>query len=113
MFGDDDEIDDPIRSKIATQIEKVAKTQHLTGQRRETFTDSTSLCTTCKWSQSRRRANSNTKRMECSYFAGPCPEDISECSEYATITSLTLSQMAEIAHIIDVAPGKQVGFHKI
>lgn len=53
---DDDTPEDEGRAKVAAQIEKVAKTQHLSGQRRKTFTDSVSLCTSCKWSSSRRRA---------------------------------------------------------
>ena len=110
-FDPDDYIEDPERSKIASQIEKVAKQQHLSGKRREAFTDSISLCTTCRWSSSRRRSGQNTKRIECGVFSGPCPEDISECSEYATVTSLTLGQMAEIAYIIDISPKKHVGFH--
>lgn len=49
--------------------------------------------------------------MECGIFSGPCPEDINECSEYATINSLSLGQMAEIAYLIDISPKKRVGFH--
>ena len=108
---DDDTPEDKGRAKIAAQIEKVAKQQHLTGQHREVFTDSVSLCSSCKWAQSRRRQSSNTKRLEYSVFSGPCPEDISECSEYTHITSLTLGQMADIAIIIDISPPKHVGFH--
>ena len=107
----DDTPEDEGRAKIADQIEKVAKQQHLSGQRRETFTDSISLCSSCKWSSSRRQASRNTRRIECGIFSGPCPEDISECSEYATLTSLTLGQMAEIAIIIDLSSPKRVGFH--
>ena len=107
----DDTPNDEGRAKIAVQIEKVAKQQHLAGQRRETFTDSISLCNSCKWSSSRRRASHNTKQFECGIFSGPCPEDVSECSEYATITSLTLGQMAEIAYLIDISPKTRVGFH--
>jgi hypothetical protein len=111
MYPDDDTPEDQGRAKIASQIEKTAKQLHLTGQRRETFTDSVSLCNTCKWASSRRRKSANIKRIECSIFSGPCPEDISECSEYSTITSLTLGQMADIATIIDISPPKRVGFH--
>ena len=107
---DDDTPEDAGRAKIANQIEKTAKQQHLTGQRRDTFTDSISLCSSCKWGQSRRRKSANAKRMECSIFSGPCPEDISECSEYTHITSLTLGQMADIAIIINISPPKRVGF---
>jgi len=108
---DDDIPEDAGRAKIADQIEKIAKQQHLTGQHREAFVDSISLCSSCKWAQSRRRKGQNTKRMDCVVFSGPCPEDISECSEYTEITSLSLGQMAEIAIIIDVNPCKRVGFH--
>ena len=112
MHDMDDTPEDEGRAKIAAQIEKAAKQQHLTGQRRrDNFVDSTSLCTSCKWSSTRRRAGQNTRRMECNIFSGPCPEDISECSEYATVTSLTLGQMAEIAIIIDLSTPKRVGFH--
>lgn len=102
---------DSSRAHIAEQIEKTAKQQHLSGKKREVFTDTISLCGSCRWAQSRRRASSNTRRMDCSVFSGPCPEDITECSEYSTITSLTLSQMADIAIIIDTGPIKRVGFH--
>lgn len=108
---DDYTPEDEGRAKVAAQIEKAAKQQHLTGQRRDAFTDSVSLCSSCKWSSSRRQASRNTKRIECGIFNGPCPEDINECSEYVTVTSLTLGQMAEIAYIIDISPKKQVGFH--
>lgn len=108
----DDTPEDAERTKIAHQIEKIAKQQHLTGQRRETFTDSVSLCSTCKWASRRRRSSQNTQQLDCSVFPGPCPEDIQECSEYATITSLSLAQMASIATLIDIAPPKRVGFHK-
>lgn len=107
---DDDNPEDAARAKIADHIEKVAKQQHLTGQRRDAFSDSVSLCGSCKWASSRRRQSSNTRRMECSVFSGPCPEDISECSEYTHITSLTLGQMADMAVIIDISPRKRVGF---
>lgn len=103
-------LEDAARERIARQISTTAKQQHLSGQRRETFTDDISLCASCKWSQSRRRRNSNTRRMECTVFSGPCPEDIQECTEYNTITSLSLNQMAEIAIIIDNGPAKRVGF---
>jgi hypothetical protein len=102
--------DDPERKTLASQIEKTAQLQHLSGQRRETFTDGVSLCNSCKYAQTRRRASRNERRIECQMFSGPCPDDISECSEYSTITSLTLSQMAEIAILIDV-DNKRVGFH--
>jgi hypothetical protein len=110
-----DEDGNVITTKIANltqQIERTARQQHLTGRRREAFTDSVSLCGTCKWAQSRRRAGKNTLRMDCQMFTGPCPEDINECSEYATITSLSLSQMAEIAILIGGQEGKKVGFIK-
>jgi hypothetical protein len=111
-FDYEEPIDDVERNKVAHQIEKTARFQHLTGQRRESFVDGLSLCNTCKWAQSRRRASHNNKRMECQMFSGPCPEDISECTEYTTINSLSLNQMAEIAILIDVQPkGKKVGFH--
>ena len=103
--------EDPERAKVAIQIEKTARTQHLTGQRRESFVDQTSLCTSCKWSSSRRRSGQNTRQLECSIFRGPCPEDINECSEYATITSLSLNQMAEIATLIGGSADRKVGFN--
>lgn len=103
--------EDAARERIARQISTTAKQQHLSGQRRETFTDDLSLCTSCKWSQSRRRKGSNTRHIECSVFSGPCPEDIQECTEYSVITSLSLNQMAEIAIIIDNSATKRVGFH--
>ena len=98
------------RGKVAKQIAKTAELQHLTGQRRDVFTDSVSLCSSCKWSSSRRREHQNTRQMNCSIFNGPCPEDIKECSEYGGINSLTLNQMAEIATIIDIGPRRRVGF---
>mgnify|MGYP001565451959 CR=1 FL=1 len=110
MYDDDGEEISDSRAAIAKSIKQTAQLQHLTGVRHDTFTDTTSLCSTCKWSQSRRRASHNARRMECSIFSGPCPEDISECSEYATINSLTLNQMADIAIIIDITPPKRVGF---
>lgn len=108
---DDGMVNEGERGAIARQIETTAKRQHLTGRRRESFIDSTSLCNSCRWSSSRRRASTNERQMECNVFAGPCPEDITECSEYSTITSLTLSQMAGIAIIIDNGKPKRVGFY--
>ena len=99
-------------AKLANQLEKTAQQQHLTGRRRETFTDSVSLCGSCKWSFSRRRAGKNTRQMMCSIFSGPCPEDINECSEYSTITSLSLAQMAEMATLVGGVADKKVGFVK-
>ena len=111
MHYDDDgnEIDSHTAS-VVKQIEKTARQQHLTGKRREAFTDTISLCGSCKWASSRRRAGKNNRQMECQMFTGPCPEDISECSEYATITSLSLAQMAEIAILVGGKEDKKVGF---
>ncbi len=107
-----DEPTDPVRAAIAGQIEKTAKLQHLTGMRRESFVDAVSLCGSCMWAQSRRRGSRNNKQMECQVFSGPCPEDITECSEYRAVGTLSLNQMAEIAHLIDNNDPKKVGFHK-
>ena len=111
MYDDNEEPpDDKQKAALAKQIEKTAKQQHLTGQRREAFTDSISLCSSCKWSSSRKRKHQNIRRMDCSVFVGPCPEDIEECSEYTEITRLSLNQMAEIAILLNVS-GRKVGFH--
>ena len=111
MHYDDEgnEVDSNVAS-LTKQIEKTARLQHLTGKRREAFTDTISLCGSCKWASSRRRAGKNARQMECQIFSGPCPEDINECSEYATITTLSLSQMAEIATLIGGEENKKVGF---
>lgn len=106
----DDTPDDPARAKVADEIEKTAKRQHLEGVRRDSFVDSASLCNHCKWAQIRRRASKNERRMECSVFSGPCPDDIQECTEYAGHASLSLAQMADIAIIIDSGERKRVGF---
>lgn len=110
MYDDEGNKIDDAKVSLVKQIETTAKLQHLTGQRREAFTDSLSLCNTCKWAQSRRRATRNTREMSCSIFSGPCPEDINECSEYGTVTSMTLSQMAGIAILVGGSSDKKVGF---
>lgn len=110
MFDDDGSQIAERVEKLVVQIEKTAKQQHLTGKRRESFVDAISLCGSCKYASIRRRSNKNERQMKCAVFEGPCPEDITECTEYATLTSLSLGQMAEMAHLIGGQEAKRVGF---
>ena len=87
------------REKLGRQLERSAS--KLEGQKRDHFVDSRSLCNTCRWATIKRRASQNNRLIRCSEIGEYVHEDITECSAYQNITTLSLSQMAEIATLID------------
>lgn len=99
------------RFKVTDQIEKAAR--RLEGVRRENFVDTHSLCTSCRWSTIVRRASRNERVIRCGELSEYVANDISECSGYQNMTTLSLGQMADIAVLIESTPPKQVGFYKI
>jgi hypothetical protein len=87
-----------------------AETKLLEGVRQDHFVDQRSLCGTCKYAAIVRQASRNTRVMFCGHFGKVMPEDISECSVYQAINSLSLNQMVEIATIIDDRPDRYRGY---
>lgn len=104
--------DDPERKGLSyTQFEVLeSQGKHYTGNNREQWVDSKSLCTTCKWAHIVRRSSSNTRSIFCGSLTRWVPEDIGECSEFHTFTQMTLQQMGAIATVIELNE-KKVGFH--
>lgn len=96
-------MDEPIRpideDKLLGQLEKAAK--KLEGQRRDHFTDTQSICGHCRWAHITRRQNKNNRVIFCTTLSQIMPDDIQECSEYTSLTQLSLQQMAGLAWIID------------
>ena len=110
MFNDDDE-EHTGRGKLTVTLERLVKAQKLEGVQGESFVDSRSLCTSCVWATITRRSGRNHRVIRCGEMAQFVPEDISECNNYKNITTLSLSQMTEMATLIDISE-KKVGFYK-
>jgi hypothetical protein len=62
-----------------------------------------SLCYRCKHSMIYRRSSSFDYVIRCEALPGTpqMPHDIIECSEYRTVTSLSLADMSEMAYRVD------------
>lgn len=102
-------VEETDHDKLVGRLEKAAN--KLQGQNRESFVDSKSLCTTCRWAFIVRQSSKNNRHIRCSSgYPGWVPDDISECNSYTNITELSLGQMAEIATLITNSE-KRVGFH--
>lgn len=78
-----------------------AENKRITGVRRAHFVDQKSLCSSCKYASMRRQESRNARIVHCSVFGKQMPEDVIECTDYAAFGTLSLTQMAEIATIID------------
>lgn len=110
MFDDEHE-EHTGRGKLTNTLERIVKTQKLEGVQTESFVDSRSLCTSCVWATITRRSGRNNRVIRCGEMGMFVPEDISECNNYKNLTTLSLSQMAEMATLIEISE-KQVGFYK-
>lgn len=82
----------------------------LSGYKVEKWVDSKSICSTCKYATIIRRGSGNTRQIRCGELMEWVPEDLIECSSYQNITQLSLSQMANIAVIVDPRPDKYKGY---
>lgn len=96
------------RYQLGERLE--AETKKLTGVVRQHFVDQRSLCSSCKHSTIRRQHSKNTRHIYCNSLGEVVPEDISECTIYAAVGSLSLSQMADIATLIDDRPDRYRGY---
>lgn len=96
------------RERLADQLE--AQTKRLRGIMRGHFVDQRSLCGSCKWASITRQASRNTRVIYCNQYSRNMPEDIAECTDYAAFGSLSLSQMADIATLIDDRPDRYKGY---
>lgn len=103
-------VEEADHDKLVGRLEKAAN--KLQGQNRESFVDSKSLCTTCRWAFIVRQQSKNNRYIHCSsgYPGNWVPDDISECNSYSNVTELSLGQMAEIATLINITE-KRVGFY--
>lgn len=96
------------RYKLGERLE--AENKRVEGVIRESFVDQRSLCTSCKHASIKRQSSKNTRVIYCSEIGKVMPEDISECTDYAAFGSLSLSQMADIATLIDDRPDRYKGY---
>jgi len=96
------------RYRLGERLE--AETKRLTGIAREHFVDQKSLCTSCKHATITRQHSRNARRIYCNDFDKVMPEDIAECTAYAAFGSLSLSQMADIATLLDDRPDRYRGY---
>ena len=85
--------------ELTEQLERAAK--GIDGVRREQFVDERSLCGSCRWARITRRRSQNNRVVYCGQITEIVPEDIVECSDYRSHTSLSLEQMAGLATLID------------
>lgn len=96
------------RYQLGERLE--AESKKLQGVAREHFVDQRSLCSSCKHSTITRQHSRNARRIYCNDFGKVMPEDISECTAYQAFGSLSLSQMADIATLIDDRPDRYRGY---
>lgn len=96
------------RERLGERLE--AENKRMAGVNREHFVDQKSLCTSCKWASITRQASKNARVIHCNQYSRNMPEDILECTDYAAFGSLSLSQMADIATLIDDRPDRYRGY---
>ena len=95
------------------QIESLEKQgKKLTGTKTSYWTDERTICTTCQYAHIIRRFNKNNRTVRCTVDGQYKTEDIAECSEYSSLTELSLGQMASMATLIGGLPERKVGFRK-
>lgn len=87
-----------LRYELADRLE--AQVRKLQSRMRGHFTDTLSICTSCKYAHIMRQASKNARVIQCSMAGRQVPEDITECNSYQSVTELSLTQMAEIAVLI-------------
>ena len=96
-----------------TQIEVLENEgRKYTGNHQETWVDTKSKCTSCRWAQIMRRGSQNRRTIYCNNIGKFIPEDIQECNEYGRFTDLSLNQMGQMATLIGGIPERKVGFVK-
>lgn len=96
------------RYELGQRLEN--ETKRLTGVTRDHFVDQHSLCSSCTHASIRRQGSRNTRTIHCHEYGKQMPEDIVECTDYRAFGSLSLSQMAEIATLIDDRPDRYRGY---
>ena len=96
------------RTQLAHTLERVA--QKLEAKQSTHWTDNKSLCTSCRWATVTRRHSQNERRIRCVELQMWVPTDIVECNSYGSLTELSLSQMSEMAILIETRT-KAVGFY--
>lgn len=96
------------RYRLADRLE--TETKRLQGVMRGHFTDQRSLCGSCKYASIKRQASRNARTIYCNDIGTFMPDDIAECTDYAAFGSLSLSQMADIATLIDDRPDRYKGY---
>jgi hypothetical protein len=94
--------------KLTERLQEAAK--QLEGIRADHFVDQRSLCTACKYAVIMRQASQNARKIHCSIFSKWMPEDITQCSAYQSINTLSLSQMADIAVLINDRADRHQGY---
>lgn len=96
------------RYQLGERLE--AENKRLTGVIRDHFVDQRSLCSSCKHATILRQHSRNARVIHCQNFDKRVPEDIAECTAYLAFGSLSLSQMADIATLIDDRPDRYRGY---
>lgn len=96
------------RYELADRLEVAAK--KLDGQRLSHFVDTRSLCLSCREAIITRLASRNNRQIRCGALGRVVPDNIVECTAYRNITQLSLSQMVEIAYLIDNRKDRQGGY---
>lgn len=99
-------MDEDQRWTLGQNLER--DTKKLQARMQGHFVDDHSICSSCKNATITRQASKNSRSITCAML-GKVPLDITECSDYAAIGSLSLTQMSEIAILID-SKEKRVGF---
>ena len=101
--------DEDMRYRLGNQLDR--QTVKLQSRLRGHFVDDATICTSCKHATIFRQKSQNNRQVYCGMLSRYMPTDIDECNEYRTVNDLSLSQMADIAVLIDMND-KKVGFHK-
>jgi hypothetical protein len=95
------------------QLERLSdEGKKYTGNHLEHWVDSKSICTTCRSGHIIRRGSQNRRAIYCNALCKFVPEDIIECNEHSTFTTLSLHQMGQMATLIGGLPERKVGFRK-
>ena len=100
-------MDENERYALGDRLEQGAR--KLQSRLRGHFVDDKSACLSCKYAQVMRRSSKNNRVIHCGPLGQYVPNDIIECSDYASITSLSMQTMAGIAYIIELDKRK-LGF---
>ena len=87
------------RYELASRLE--TQNTKLQSRMRGHFVDDVSLCGSCSRSHITRQTSSNLRQIRCLHIDKVMPHDIAECNSYRTINELSLSQMAEIAVLVE------------